>query len=257
MIIKSEVIHTTCPYCKNSYNVNHNFVTLNRDKDYGYSYVRQISCLNCIRKFVMYETVRDIDASEAEDLPVDVLNFFGITKNDLYDFFSANPDETRFKAVKKMFIRPLCPAMSAPIEVNDAEMTRDYNEAAMILEVSPRASAALSRNCLEKLLRKKAPVLDPENLSLMELISYIVDTGALSSELTTLLHYVLELSSFSATPVKNEHPGVIVDVSLEEAELNLNVLQRLFEVYYVHPAKNNAIKEVLEEKLRSFGKKVF
>lgn len=256
MIIKSEVIHTTCPFCNNSFNVNHNYTALNRDKDYGYAYVRQIACLNCERKFIIYENHRDIEESEINELSIDVLNFFELSKSDLYDYFAANPGETRRRAKKEFFIRPLCPAKSAPIEVNNPEITRDYNEAAMILEISPRASAALSRNCIKKILQKKAPLLNPENLSLMELISCVIDTGALPRELTALLHYVLEISSFSSNPIKNEYPNSIVDVDKEEAELNLNVLQRLFDIYYVHPAKTNAIKEELEERMKSLGKKI-
>lgn len=256
MIVKSEVIHTTCPYCNNSYNVNHNYVALNRDKDYGYSYIRQIACLNCLRKFVLYENNRAIDSSEIDEIPPDVLGFFEITKNDLYNFFSANSDDVKFRAEKKMYIRPMCPAKPAPKEVDDAEIIQDYNEAAMILEISPRASAALSRKCMEKLFRKKAPIFDAENLSLFELISRTIDSGALSKELITLLHYVLELTGFSVNPIKNEHPGVVADVTKEEAELNLNVLSRLFEIYYVEPAKNIAIKESLEEKMKNLGKKL-
>jgi len=254
MLIKSDVVHITCPYCNNSYNVNHNYAALNRDKNYGYAYIRQISCLNCMRKFLLYESTREIDASEIEEIPEDVLGFYEITKNDLFDFFSANPEESRFKAERKMFIRPLCSAKPAPKEIDDEEIMQDFNEAAMILEVSPRASAALSRKCLKKLLQKKAPLLNPEKLKLQDLLSYMTESAALSTELITLLHYVIEMNNFNVNPMKNEYPALITDVTKEEAKLNLDVLLGLFDIYYVNPAKNSAIKERLEEKLKSYGR---
>jgi hypothetical protein len=42
----------------------------------------------------------------------------------------------------------------APIEV-PKEFADDYNEACLILEDSPKSSAALSRRCLQHILREK------------------------------------------------------------------------------------------------------
>ena len=119
----------------------------------------------------------------------------------------------------------------------------------MILEISPRASAALSRRCLENLLRKKAPIKS-DTRRITKLIDETIESKTLPADLAELLHYVREIGDFSAHPIKDEHTDIIINVSKEEAELNLEVIQRLFDFYFVQPAKNIAIKKKLDEKIQ-------
>lgn len=46
----------------------------------------------------------------------------------------------------------------APTEVDD-HIAKDYNEACAVFSLSPKASAALSRRCLQHILREKAGVV--------------------------------------------------------------------------------------------------
>jgi hypothetical protein len=48
--------------------------------------------------------------------------------------------------------------------------------------------------------------------------------------------------------------GEIIDVVPGEAEWNLDVLDMLFDFYYVQPSKSREKKKALDEKLASAGK---
>lgn len=51
-----------------------------------------------------------------------------------------------------------CSRTPCPAEVDSAGIAEDYREACLVLADSPKASAALSRRCLQHILREKAAV---------------------------------------------------------------------------------------------------
>ena len=61
--------------------------------------------------------------------------------------------------------------------------------------------------------------------------------------------------NFAAHPVKNSRSGEIVVVEPGEAEWNLDVLDLLFDFYYVGPARADAKREALNTKLIAAGKR--
>lgn len=137
---------------------------------------------------------------------------------------------------------------TVPKEVPE-HIAQDYREAAAVLSISPKASAALSRRCLQAVLREagavKAGNLHNEIEQAIEKVpSYLAD----------LLQLVRVIGNFAAHPMKSDATGQIVDVEPEEAELNLDVLDELFDHFYVKPARNRRIKEDLNEKLRQTNK---
>ncbi len=70
-----------------------------------------------------------------------------------------------------------------------------------------------------------------------------------------MLHAVREVGNFAAHPIKSERTGEIIEVELGEAELNLEVLSRLFDFYYVTPKRIKARVESINEKLAEANKK--
>jgi hypothetical protein len=54
--------------------------------------------------------------------------------------------------------------------------------------------------------------------------------------------------------MKSTSTGQIVDVEEGEAEWLLDVLEELFEFYYVAPARAAARRDVLNQKLKDLGK---
>lgn len=143
-------------------------------------------------------------------------------------------------------LRPAC-----PMEVPDA-MREDYDEAVLVLEDSPKASAALSRRCLQTLLREVARV---KNGDLVDEIAEVTARGALPSTLAGNLDAVRMIGNFAAHPQKSKTSGEILPVEPHEALWNLEVLEGLFEILCVAPARNQARKDELNKKLREAGKK--
>ena len=69
-----------------------------------------------------------------------------------------------------------------------------------------------------------------------------------------MLDQVRVIGNFSAHPLKDTNSGEIVDVEPGEAEWNLDVLDELFDFYYVKPAAIKAKTDQLNQKLTSAGK---
>ena len=152
---------------------------------------------------------------------------------------------------KKIAIRPLGASRPpCPEEVPD-NIANDYKEACLILTFSSKASAALSRRCLQNLLRDAAKA-KPSDLS--KEIQEVIDSGKLPSQLTESIDAIRNIGNFAAHPAKSKSTGEILPVEPEEAEWNLDVLEALFDFYYVQPAKVAKKREALNAKLQEAGK---
>lgn len=127
----------------------------------------------------------------------------------------------------------------------------DYKEACLVLADSPKASAALSRRCLQNLLRDKAKVI-PGNLA--GEIQQVLNGGQLPSLIQESLDAIRNIGNFAAHPLKDTSSGQIIDVELGEAEWNLDVLESLFDYYFVLPANIQRKRDALNKKLRNAGK---
>ncbi|MBB5055408.1 hypothetical protein HDF16_000077 [Granulicella aggregans] len=130
-------------------------------------------------------------------------------------------------------------------------LREDFEEAAQVLEISPKASAALSRRCLQHLLREYAKV---KKSNLAKEIEEIVASNVLSSHLAAQLAAVRNIGNFAAHPQKEQSTGVILPVEPHEAEWNLDVLEELFDHYFVKPEKDRDRKNKLNAKLAAAGK---
>jgi hypothetical protein len=129
--------------------------------------------------------------------------------------------------------------------------SEDYKEACLVIADSPKASAALSRRCLQHLLRGEAKV-KPANW--FTEIDEMLSRGTLPSHIAEGLDAVRNIGNFSAHPMKSKSTGDIVLVEPGEAEWNLDVLESLFDFYFVAPAKTKARKDALNKKLKDAGK---
>jgi hypothetical protein len=139
---------------------------------------------------------------------------------------------------------------SAPPEVDKA-FAVDYDEACLILPFSPKASAALSRRCLQNVLREKANVKKGD---LAGEIQQVIASNALPTYLSESIDAVRNIGNFAAHPIKSTSTGEIVDVEPEEAEWLLDVLETLFDFYFVQPALLKAKRDALNAKLGDIGK---
>ena len=142
-------------------------------------------------------------------------------------------------------IRPKVPnRQPIPPEV-PPEFTEDYREACLILAESPKASAALSRRCLQLILHEKAGV--NEN-NLKREIDKVISTENLTAEIADSLHTLREIGNFAAHPQHHQGTGEIVPVEPGEAEWCLEVIEMLFDFYFVRPADIEKRREAWEQK---------
>lgn len=127
----------------------------------------------------------------------------------------------------------------------------NYREACWVLSDSPKASAALSRRSLQLLLRDVAKV-KPSDLS--KEIDEVLAAKTLPSHLAKAIDAVRQLGNFAAHPVKSTNTGEIVEVEPGEAEWILDVIEGLFDFYFVQPALLQKKREELDKKLAEAGK---
>jgi hypothetical protein len=137
-----------------------------------------------------------------------------------------------------------------PPEVPD-EFAIDYQEACLTLTDSPKASAAISRRCLQHILREAAKV---RRGNLADEIQQILDEGKMPSHLLESLDAIRNIGNFAAHPTKSETTGEVIDVEPGEAEWNLDVLESLFDYYFVQPELLKLKREALNAKLKEAGK---
>lgn len=136
----------------------------------------------------------------------------------------------------------------APKEV-PTDIANDYNESAIVLNFSAKASAALSRRCLQAVLSDAGKTTE-KNLS--KQIDEVL--GSLPSYIAENLDAIRNIGNFAAHEQKSKNSGSILDVETGEAEWNLEVLDSLFDFYYVRPEIESKKRTELDKKLVDAGK---
>lgn len=118
-----------------------------------------------------------------------------------------------------------------------------------MLPFSPKASAALSRRCLQAVLKDKGGA---KKRDLADQIDEVA--SSVPSHIADDLHAVRNIGNFAAHTQKSTATGAILDVEEGEAEWNLDVLELLFDFYFVQPAISAKRKAALNAKLQQAGK---
>lgn len=139
---------------------------------------------------------------------------------------------------------------TAPPEVPEP-LRSDYAEAVAILDRSPQASAALARRIVQQVLAGKGGY---EQRTLARQIGTFVEDERTPSELSRNLHYLREIGNFAAHPIKSERTGEIMPVEPDEAEWALEVVDRLFDYYFVAPGKDEARRREFDGRAADAGR---
>ncbi|HUN74373.1 MAG TPA: DUF4145 domain-containing protein [Steroidobacteraceae bacterium] len=155
------------------------------------------------------------------------------------------------QAIPKVFLYPRAVSREPLDRAVPPEFASDYVEACNVLDISPKASAALSRRIMQHVLREcakvKAPNLDQE-------IQKVLDGNMVPGHIAESLDAVRTIGNFAAHPIKSTSSGEVVDVEPGEAEWNLDTVEALFDFYFVQPAKTKAKRDALNKKLTDAGK---
>jgi hypothetical protein len=141
--------------------------------------------------------------------------------------------------------RPVAPE----VEAEAPSLAADFREAVAVLPKSKKASAALSRRCLQAVLTNKGGATERD---LAGQIDAVLPT--LPSSIAANVDAIRHVGNFAAHPIKSQSSGEIVEVEDGEAEWLLDVLEELFDHYYVAPARAAAKRAELNKKLADAGK---
>lgn len=118
----------------------------------------------------------------------------------------------------------------------------------MVLPDSTNASAAISRRCLQSLLVNEGGA---KKGRLIDQIDEVVESKQLRTQLAENLHYVRKVGNLGAHETKNDHTGEVVDATKEEAEWLIEVLEGLFEHYFVEPEREKKRREKFDSRMQT------
>lgn len=215
-----------CPHCRVEIHEIREVTLIGSDIDGGWGLIRT-DCPSCQRMILRLVNGRPV-------------------YNQFKQLVRIGEESKVFFVHPKSSSRPPCPP-----EVPN-KFAEDYIEACLVISDSPKASAALSRRCLQNILREVAKV-KPGNLS--NEIQQVIDSGNLPSHIVDAIDAVRNIGNFATHPLKSEKTGEILPVEPMEAEWNLDVLEALFDFYFVQPAVVRKKRAALDQKLKEAGKK--
>ena len=208
-----------------------------------------MKCPHCLENFFENWYVNEIDSDKEGTWSIKYCKCPSckklIIKLEILKFGGRDISRQEYLVIPKTISRAPLPPEVPP------EFANDYNEACLVLADSPKASAALSRRCLQNLLREKAKTTKKD---LFDQIQEVIDSKKLPSYLSEDLDAVRNIGNFGAHPIKSKKTGEIIEVEPGEAEWNLNILEQLFDFYFVQPEISRKKRESLNEKLKDAGK---
>jgi hypothetical protein len=141
----------------------------------------------------------------------------------------------------------------APAQV-PASIATDYAEANEVLPISAKASAALSRRCLQNILSAHG-FTGRDLFKQVEAVLAETDaTKALPTGLRENIDAIRNFGNFSAHPISDQTTLQIIEVEPGEAEWCLELLVDMFDHFYVRPAVAAERRAALAEKLSAAGK---
>ena len=152
---------------------------------------------------------------------------------------------------------PVYPYSPRRAPIGDAAppaLKEDYEEACDVLSISPKASAALSRRVLQAILKDQG--YESSNLA-KQIDSVLSETSpdkVLPAAIRDTIEAVRTFGNFAAHPITDKTSLQIIDVEPNEAEWCLDIIETLFEHYYVRPAEIRKKLEKLNEKMARAGK---
>ena len=130
----------------------------------------------------------------------------------------------------------------------------DYIEACQVLPLNAKASAAQARRCLQAMLHAHGY----RDKDLAKEVQHLLDETDPRKVLPRPIHETVDairnFGNFSAHPITDITSLQVIDVEPEEAEWCLEILEALFEHFYVGPTAAAAKKKALDAKLKAAGK---
>lgn len=138
---------------------------------------------------------------------------------------------------------------------SDAHL-KPYREACAILELSPAASACMSRRCLQGILSEQGY----RQKSLVQQIDGVLNEPdnrrALPASVHEAVDAIRQYGNFGAHPITDVTTLQLIEIEAGEADWCIEVVEELMDHYYERPAKLKARRDAANAKLRSGGKPI-
>ena len=149
------------------------------------------------------------------------------------------------------------PRFSARAPIDNAvpePFRRDYIEACNVLPASPKASAALSRRVLQAILKDQGYSSRDLAKQIESVLNESDPNKTLPVPIRSIVDAVRNFGNFAAHTISEVTSLQIIDVDPDEAEWCLEIVEALFEHYFVAPARNKKRLDNLNSKLGKAGK---
>jgi hypothetical protein len=131
------------------------------------------------------------------------------------------------------FLAPRSAAKPQPAYI-PAPLREDYEEACLIATLSPKASATLTRRCLQGIIRDFAKISKNRLVDEIECLKTAVADGtadrSITSETVEAIDHVHSLGNIGAHMEKDI--GQIVPVDAGEAQAMIELIEMLFDEWY-------------------------
>lgn len=198
----------TCPYCNSKTTINHeNFHT-----DESKLYIKNADGTKILD--TKWITCPNADCNK--------LSLYV----DLYEHKYVPHVWERGKFIRTWRLLPDTDAKIFPAYI-PKQLLQDYQEAHAILNLSPKASATLSRRCLQGIIRDYWGVSKPRLVDEINAIKDKIDPLTWNS-----IDAIRKVGNIGAHMEKDIN--LIIDVEPEEALLLIQLIELLFEEWYIH-----------------------
>ena len=120
-----------------------------------------------------------------------------------------------------------------------------FQESEEVNNISPRASATLSRYLLQMLLHEELQI---QKKNLEEELTELERSGNIPTKLVTMLQVMRRVANFGAHPKKSTNSNEIVEVEEGESTVMLDLLEEVFDYIFVKPKQQELFLKDIEEK---------
>ena len=123
-----------------------------------------------------------------------------------------------------------------------AELFRESEE---VNNISPRASATLSRYLLQMLLHEELHI---HKRNLEEELEELEGMNNVPSKLVSMLQIMRKIANFGAHPKKSTNSNEIVELEEGESAIMLDLLEEVFDYIFVKPKQQEDFLKTIQEK---------
>lgn len=199
----------------------------------GFSDVN-MTCPHCLREavFRIQNAAFDLHASMA-DTSVAYIPKYGYCPSPKCGRLVVLIEEARGGVPSDRVVVPAARSVKEFADV-PGDILSDYAEAVQVLEISPNASAALARRCLQSAIRRVLGKGENKG-NLREEIAEFREKGTAPPYLKEGLDEIRILGNAGAHPGLDAHTSMIVNVDPGDAKWLLRILEEMFRHCFVAP----------------------